>query len=197
MTLGERTERGRRIAERSLDRWTERLGEPEGLEDHLALRLAHATWDPFIAETLRVVPSEREVVRGLRRAELVAVDVEMVRAGIRRSLRRLGLEALVASREGRSSARDTVTGDGMRRILSEHERVAVVVGNAPTAAEKVGEHRESVSVALLMPVGLGSLEVKFAALDWGIPLVTNLSMRGGTPMAVAAFNALVDYALES
>ncbi len=197
MTLGERTERGRRIAERSLDRWTERLGEPKDLEDLLALRLTHATWDPFIAETLRVVPSEREVVRGIRRAELVAVDVRMVAAGIRRSLDRLGLEARVASEEGAESGGDTVTGDGMRRILEEHENVAVVVGNAPTAAEKVGEYRDSVSVALLFPVGLGSVEVKFEGLDWGIPLVTNLSVRGGTPLAVAAFNALVDYALES
>ncbi|WP_457619932.1 precorrin-8X methylmutase [Methanopyrus sp.] len=193
MTLGERTGRGRSIAERSLERWTEKLGEPEDLEGLLTLRLSHATWDPFVSETLRIEPSEEAVTEGLKSAEVVAADVGMVAAGIRRSVERLGLETLVASEVGERVPEDTVTGDGMRRILEDHRNVAVVVGNAPTAAEKVAEHPESVAVAVLLPVGIGAIEAKRAAMGARIPVVTNLSVRGGTPLAVAAFNALVDY----
>ncbi|WP_456481580.1 precorrin-8X methylmutase [Methanopyrus sp.] len=193
MTLGERTSRGRSIAERSLEKWIERLGEPENLEDLLVLRLSHATWDPFMSETLTVEPSEDTVTEGLKSAEVVAADVGMVAAGIRRSVERLGLEVIVASEVGERVPEDTVTGDGMRRILEEHRKVAVVVGNAPTAAEKVAEYPDSVAVAVLFPVGVGAIEAKRAAVDAGVPVVTNVSARGGTPVAVAAFNALADY----
>ncbi|WP_456483542.1 precorrin-8X methylmutase [Methanopyrus kandleri] len=193
MTLGERTGRGRSIAERSLERWTEKLGEPENLEDILALRLSHATWDPFVSETLMIEPSEEAVTEGLESAEVVAADVGMVAAGIRRSVERLGLETVIASEVGERVPEDTVTGDGMRRILEDHRDVAVVVGNAPTAAEKVAEYPESIAVAVLFPVGIGAIEAKRAAVDIGVPVVTNVSVRGGTPLAVAAFNALVDH----
>ncbi|WP_088336270.1 precorrin-8X methylmutase [Methanopyrus sp. KOL6] len=193
MTLGERTSRGRSIAERSLERWIEKLGEPENLEDLLSLRISHATWDPFVSETLRIEPSEEAVVEGLESAEVVAVDVGMVAAGIRRSVDRIGLETVIASEVGERVHEDTVTGDGMRRILEDHRNVAVVVGNAPTAAEKVAEYPESIAVSVLFPVGIGAIETKRAAADTGVPVVTNVSVRGGTPLAVAAFNALVDY----
>ncbi|WP_456434983.1 precorrin-8X methylmutase [Methanopyrus sp.] len=193
MTLGERTGRGRSIAERSLERWIEKLGEPENLEDLLSLRISHATWDPFVPETLRIEPSEEVVVEGLESAEVVAVDVGMVAAGIRRSVDRIGLETVIASEVGERVHEDTVTGDGMRRILEDHRNVAVVVGNAPTAAEKVAEYPESIAVSVLFPVGIGAIETKRAAVDAGVPVVTNVSVRGGTPLAVAAFNALVDY----
>ncbi|WP_456454291.1 precorrin-8X methylmutase [Methanopyrus sp.] len=193
MTLGERTGRGRSIAERSLERWIEKLGEPENLEDLLSLRISHATWDPFVSETLRIEPSEEAVVEGLESAEVVAVDVGMVAAGIRRSVDRIGLGTVIASEVGERVHEDTVTGDGMRRILEDHRNVAVVVGNAPTAAEKVAEYPESIAVSVLFPVGIGAIETKRAAVDAGVPVVTNVSVRGGTPLAVAAFNALVDY----
>ncbi|NPB01673.1 MAG: hypothetical protein GXO28_02025 [Methanopyri archaeon] len=196
MELGDVTDRGRSVARRSLRVLSEMLGEPEGLEDVLALRVTHATWDPFFQETLRVVPDGDSVLEGVRGVETVVVDVGMVAEGVRRSVEALGASLRVASREGERVEGDTVTGSGMRRILEEESRVAVVVGNAPTAAEKLLERPGPVEVAVVLPVGVGALEVKRRLLeDPPFPVVTNVSYRGGTPAAVAVFNAVVSEAL--
>ncbi len=198
MELGDVTDRGTSVARRSLRILSEMLGEPRCLEDVLAVRVTHATWDPFFQETLRVSPDGETVLEGVKDVEVVAVDVGMVAEGIRRSVEALGASLRVASREGRKVEGDTVTGDGMRRILEEESDVAVVIGNAPTAAEKLLEIADPVRMAVVLPVGVGALDVKRRLLeDVPFPLVTNVSYRGGTPAAVAVFNAVVSEAVGS
>lgn len=74
----------------------------------------------------------------------------------------------------------------------------VVVGNAPTALWKIMElwnSEDGFRPALIigLPVGfVGAYESKQQLSISGIPCITNLSPRGGSPVAAAAFNALVE-----
>lgn len=171
-------------------------------ERQVAVRVVHATGDPSIAPQL--VFSRGGVERGiaaLRAGAPVVCDVNMVRSGLEPSLRRIGVQAhcLVGAEETIELAQaEGVTRSvaAFRSVKAMLDGAVVVVGNAPTALlEVVRLHaEEGVRPALVvgMPVGfVAAPESKDALISSGLPHITLPGLRGGTPMAVAAANALV------
>ncbi|HEY6798350.1 MAG TPA: precorrin-8X methylmutase [Kineosporiaceae bacterium] len=163
-------------------------------------RIVHTTADlDLVAD---VVTSEEHLAAGraaLRSGRPVVTDVGMVAAGItRRDLLGPVLcrvadpdTAALAARAGltRSAA-------GFRLAAAEVGAGAVwVVGNAPTALfELLRLAADGVTPAFVvgLPVGfVGAAESKAALRASDLPQVSNVSAKGGSPLAAAAVNALL------
>ncbi len=179
--------------------------------DAVVERVVHSTADFEYAALMRASPGAVEAgVAALRQGSPVVADVNMVRVGINaRQVAALGGKVVcfvsapgveeLARREGitRSAA-------GIRRAaeLGLVDGGLVVVGNAPTALEEVIRlvQDEGCRPALIVgvPVGfVGAAESKaaLAALET-VPWITVEGVKGGSAVAVAVVNALLQLALE-
>ena len=166
---------------------------PPGQRD-LVARMIHATADESFAVSTRIgagaVPAALDA---LRRGAPIIVDSAMVAAGARHLDTTCLLDEIPAAPRG-----STRSAAAIALAAKRHPLGAIwVVGNAPTAlAELLSLHeRDDISPATVigLPVGyVGAAEAK-AAL-WAGPLasisITNVGVRGGSPVAAAVLNAL-------
>jgi precorrin-8X/cobalt-precorrin-8 methylmutase len=179
-----------------------RLAALPPLHRAVAERCVHTTADLDLIDDL--VTREPDLAAGraaLAAGAPVVCDVEMVAAGITRrdllgpvtcGLRRPDVADLAADHGLTRSAA------GVRLAAVEAGPGAVwVVGNAPTAlfellrlADDPAGPRPALVVGL--PVGfVGAAESKAALRASGLPQVSNVSAKGGSPLAAAAVNALL------
>ncbi|HKF71687.1 MAG TPA: precorrin-8X methylmutase [Stellaceae bacterium] len=166
----------------------------------LALRLVHASGDPDLLKDLRW--SDDVVVRA--RAAVasnapILVDSEMVAAGIRRRTR---VRTLLNDRRVPRLARKlgTTRSAAAVELWRPHLGGAIVaIGNAPTALfhliEMIVAGAPRPALILGFPVGfVGAAESKQALVETplGLAYVTLLGRRGGSALAAAAVNALME-----
>ncbi len=172
-------------------------------------RVIHSTADFDFKNTLTFHPDAvRKGIEAIRAGKDILADVEMVKAGInKRLLRKWGGSAIcsIADREVVKKSKET----GMTRAqismekgLSENVGI-VAIGNAPTALLRVIELLTNTHARKLSPVVVGvpvgfvkALESKALLSVQTFPFITNLSRKGGTPVAVAIVNALLKMASE-
>ena len=193
-----------RIIETELDSGLRARFSPD--EFAVVRRCIHATGDFSFAETMRF--HARAVAAGvsaLRAGRNVLVDVNMAAAGIsRRLLARLG--GRVVCRIGEPETADRARARGWTRSETAMEMAAddnigiVAVGNAPTALlrvmELVGRGVLNPDLVIGVPVGfVNAAESKEILAGKEYPFITALGRKGGTPVAVAAVNALIRLAL--
>ncbi len=169
-------------------------------------RVIHATADFDFARTLRFHPGVFDAARAAFGAGApVVADVQMVQAGIdRAALRRFGGEVLCyigdpdVAEEARAAG-TTRAVVAMRRARRLGDGVVLAIGNAPTALLEVlrlvaGDGWRP-ALVVGVPVGFVSAVESKAALHAGgaagVPYITALGRKGGTPVAVAAVNALL------
>jgi len=175
-------------------------------ERSVVVRVIHATGDPSLASQLVFSPGAVERgIEALRACGPVFCDVNMVRSGLTPSLRRLGVDVhcLVESPETIALAAQAGITRGaaaMRSARAELEGAVVVVGNAPTALLELVRlaREEGVRPALVVGVPVGfvaAAESKQALLESDLTFITLPGLRGGTPIAVAAVNALARLAV--
>lgn len=180
----------------------DRLGE---LDAGVAVRLIHACGMPDIADDLVFEGNVVEAARAaLAAGAAIFCDAQMVVAGIQK--KRLPAEndircliddprlPRMASllNTTRSAAAVDFWGDDLKGAI-------VVIGNAPTALFRLIEIVEQggprPAAILAFPVGfVGAAESKQALIDagLGVPFVTLKGRRGGSAMAAAAVNAMID-----
>lgn len=181
------------------------LGEYSGspAEREVVLRIAHATTEVEWAKTFRFSPDA--VVSGveaLRSGAPVITDVEMVRAGIRRSaLERTGSPVLCFLNdadvaEDAKRAATTRARAAMRKALPLLDGSIVAIGNAPTALFEVcdlvkkGLCKPALVVGI--PVGfVGAAESHDETVTLDCPWITAPGPKGGSPIAAAIVNALI------
>ena len=200
--------RGCEITKKSFEIIREGFGpidaDPETIE--IMVRIAHTTGDIDFAKTF-LFPSG-SVSRGieaLQEGGNVITDVEMVRTGIRKSiLQNLGGEALCYLNDAEvvqksKTADSTRSALGMRQAAESMHNGIVAIGNAPTALfeliEMIGEGAAKPALVIGVPVGfVGAYESKEALSKTSFPHITNLSTRGGSTIAAAVVNGLIDLA---
>lgn len=203
-------EAGDRIMAESLAIIEREMGpEPVDLAERaIVRRVIHASADFDYLQSFKFGPHAVEAaVSALRGGATVVTDVEMLRAGVRRDLATpLGVDAVcglndpevrsLASSEGltRSAA-------GMRLAASRvGDHAVAVIGNAPTALDETlrlihcGAWRPACVVGI--PVGfVGVVEAKRRLVEASeIPSITSLGRKGGTAVAAAVVNALLELA---
>ncbi len=202
---------GQEITSKSFDLIKERLGDFSAppMEMEIIIRIAHTTGDVDFATTFLM--SEGAVASGvaaLRAGNPVITDVEMVRTGVRRNLLKdLGGESLCFLND--PDILEKVKGSGttrsalaMKKAASRLHGAVVAIGNAPTALFQLMEmvDREEVAPALIVgvPVGfVGALESKQVLAEKTCQHITNLSERGGSPIAAAIVNGLLSLAVRA
>jgi precorrin-8X/cobalt-precorrin-8 methylmutase len=166
----------------------------------LALRLIHASGEPGLLKDLRwsdnvIVHARTAVASGAS----ILVDSEMVAAGIQRRTR---VRCLLNDRRVPRLARKlgTTRSAAAVELWGPHLGGAIVaIGNAPTALfhllEMIAAGAPRPALILAFPVGfVGAAESKHALVEGrlGLAYVTLLGRRGGSALAAAAINALME-----
>lgn len=163
-------------------------------------RMVHSTADlAFVDSALVGRDASRNLVDAVAGDAPVIVDAAMVGAGITRYKTRCYLDRVPVAPPGSTRAAEAVS-----LAAEEHPSGAVfIIGNAPTALFRLIELHQAGLVDPLavigVPVGfVGAAESKEAL--WASSLnpicVTNRGERGGSPVAAAAFNAVVRIAAD-
>ncbi|MBI5098408.1 MAG: precorrin-8X methylmutase [Nitrospirae bacterium] len=209
------------IEKRSFEIISEEMDLSDVPSDRLPIikRVIHSTADFEFKNSLMFHPGA--VTAGLsaiKAGKDILTDIEMVRAGInKRLLSKWGgkvicniQQSAVVGASGRSPVQKTKAEIGIESALRENNNIGIVaIGNAPTALLKVIEifslplggsglkPDPSLPLVVGVPVGfVKALEAKALLAQQSFPFITNLSRKGGTPVAVAIVNALLKMAGE-
>ncbi|ODS34666.1 MAG: precorrin-8X methylmutase [Candidatus Scalindua rubra] len=179
-------------------------------------RVIHATGDIDYADDLIIHPMAVEGgVNAIVAGKSIVTDVNMVRAGIsEKGLNRFGgkivckiAEDYVADKAKESNKTRAIT--AMHESIAEISDGIVVIGNAPTAAFTIIDliRREEVvpSLVIAVPVGFVKAAESKEALktfldnkkDLQIPYIVNIGRKGGSAVAVAIVNALINIAKDT
>ena len=156
-------------------------------------RVIHATADfDYITDLVCDEMSLAAGIEALRRGARVVADVGMVASGITGYPVICKVGDSLSSRLSRTAG-ITVSAAAIRLAASEAGPDAIwVVGCAPTALTEVLTRGVEPALVIGVPVGfVGAAESKRALRDSGLPALSNVSEKGGSAVAAAAFNALL------
>ena len=165
-------------------------------------RCIHATGDFSFAETMRFHPDAMEAgLRAVRSGRNILVDVNMAASGISKQLLaqfggRVVCRAGDTEAAAQAAARNITRSEAAAELAAGENIGIAVVGNAPTALLKVMELIErglfAPDLVIGVPVGfVNAAESKAILASKPYPFITALGRKGGTPVAVAAVNALL------
>lgn len=165
-------------------------------------RCIHATGDFSFADNLRFHPQAIEAgLQAIRAGKNILVDVNMAVSGIAKQLlAQFGGAIICRVAEpdvAKRAAKNTQTRSEVAVELSTQDNIGIaVVGNAPTALLKIMDLIEQGTfdpdLVIGVPVGfVNAAESKDILATKNYPFITALGRKGGTPVAVAAVNALL------
>jgi precorrin-3B C17-methyltransferase len=170
-------------------------------------RIIHATGDLDFVKLVRFHHDAiRAGVQALRDGTPLVTDVRMVATGIRQAdLQALDvalhcwIDDADVAREA-AAAGTTRSACAMEKAIQEVGDAIYVIGNAPTALLKLSEavraRRCRPRLVLAMPVGFVSVvESKAEACGLDVPVIVVQGRKGGSAVAAAAVNALLQLAL--
>jgi len=168
-------------------------------EDKIKQRCVIATGDLGVAEILRF--RNGPVAAGLKALEegaTIYVDIKMVEAGVVKK----GHESPVITAIGRGDDLAekegiTRTSAGFRELKKDLSRSIVVIGNAPSAlltlCEMIEKGVAEPALVIGVPVGfVNAAESKERLREIEVPSISTEGTRGGTPIAVAAINEIIN-----
>ena len=167
-------------------------------------RMIHAAGDVEYAPIIKIHEQAIDAAKtAIKSGCNIYTDVEMVRTGInKRTLSKFGGEVFckVADPEVRQLAeRESITRSmaAMRSFGDKLNNSIVAIGNAPTALFEVlrliQEENIKPAVIIGIPVGfVGAADSKKALTEQNaVPFITVAGTKGGSPIAVAAVNAIL------
>ena len=168
-------------------------------------RVIHTTADFEFKKSLVFHPEAvKKGIAALRAGKDILTDVEMVRTGINKKLLSTWGGRIICNIQDKDNASPTPHGKtraeiGIEKALKENKNIGIVaIGNAPTALLKTIELlKNSFEGPLVIGVPVGfvkALESKSLLSVQSFPFITNLSRKGGSPVAAAIVNALLKMA---
>jgi len=170
-------------------------------------RVVHTTADPEFAKLL--VISDGAITAGvaaIKAGAKIVTDVKMVKAGINENrVKKFGGKILNYLNDERAfkiaNAESTTRAAAAMRLAVEDgvSGAVIIIGNAPTAAfeiaKAVQQHAATPALIIATPVGyVGAAESKETISKLPIPYVIIKGRKGGSTIAVAIFNALLEMA---
>jgi precorrin-8X/cobalt-precorrin-8 methylmutase len=203
MFMGASTRQGHEIATRSreivkslIDDKTQHL-KPE--ERSIVERIVHSTADPEYADITKMSPDfVDESLKAIQAGKDILTDINMVKVGINKYQGKI--ECYINHEKTLEIAKKeeiTRAAAAMQVAVAEGFDGIVAIGNSPTALLEVLKLTQkdmmNVKSVIGVPVGfVGAAESKKALDETDIPhLITN-GPKGGTPVAVAAVNSLIN-----
>jgi len=175
-------------------------------------RVIHTTADFEFKKSLIFHPDAvRTGIEAIKAGRDILTDVGMVRAGINTRLLEKwggGIICKLQSPEDRAQSTENRTRSeaGIEEALRNNSTIGIIaVGNAPTALLKAIEVLPDYVKAhghtpLLIGVPVGfvkAIESKTELAKQEFPFITNISRKGGSPVAAAIVNALLKMAEEA
>ncbi|MBW5447611.1 precorrin-8X methylmutase [Cohnella sp. CFH 77786] len=192
------------IEEKSFEIITEELGEhPFTAEQYpVVQRVIHASADFELGRSLVFHRDAIEAgIRAVRSGRTVVADVQMVQVGISKPrIEKFGgdVRVYISDPDVMEEAKRLNTTRAIvsiRKAVREAEGGIFAIGNAPTALlelirlVKEGEAKPGLIVGV--PVGfVSAAESKEELAKLDVPFITNIGRKGGSPVAVAAVNAI-------
>lgn len=173
--------------------------EDNTLEDRIKQRCVIATGDPSVAEILRFRggPGEAGMLALEKRAPIFA-DIKMVEAGILKKGHNSQVSAFIGL--GDALAKETGITRSSAAVMAMQEKLSgsiIVIGNAPSALLTLCDLMESKKVLPRLVIGaavgfVNAAESKERLREIDIPSISTAGTRGGTPIAVAAINEIIN-----
>jgi precorrin-8X/cobalt-precorrin-8 methylmutase len=192
------------IEEESFRMITEELGEHSYTEEQYPVvqRVIHASADFDLGRSLVFHPDAiRSGIAAIRAGKKIIADVQMVQVGISKPrLAKFGgdVHVYISDPDVMEEAKRLNTTRAIisiRKAIREADGGIYAIGNAPTALlelirlVKAGEAKPGLVIGV--PVGfVSAAESKEELAKLDIPFITNIGRKGGSPVAVAAVNAI-------
>jgi len=197
--FGARTREAKEINEKS---WgiVQSFVKGDTPQDRIRQRCVIATGDLAFAELMRFNNDPVNAgIDAIRNGATIFTDIRMAQVGITKQGHKCDVRCVLD--EGADIARNTGvtrTSAGFMALGKELNDAIIVIGNAPSAALTVCRLiDEGLHPALLVatPVGfVNAAESKELVRTLVVPSITCVGTRGGTPVAVAVVNELVEMA---
>jgi precorrin-8X/cobalt-precorrin-8 methylmutase len=192
------------IEAKSFEMITEELGEHPYTQEQFPVvqRVIHASADFELGRSLVFHPDAiRAGIAAIRAGKVVVADVQMVQVGIsKQRIEQFGgdVRVYISDADVMQEAKRLNTTRAIisiRKAIKEADGGIFAIGNAPTALlelirlVKEGEAKPGLIVGV--PVGfVSAAESKEELAKLDIPFITNMGRKGGSPVAVAAVNAI-------
>ena len=199
--FGARTREAKEINEKS---WgiVQSFVKGDTPQDRIRQRCVIATGDLAFAELMRFNNDPVNAgIDAIRNGATIFTDIRMAQVGITKQGHKCDVRCVLD--EGADIARNTGvtrTSAGFMALGKELNDAIIVIGNAPSAALTVCRLiDEGLHPALLVatPVGfVNAAESKELVRTLVVPSITCIGTRGGTPVAVAVVNELVEIAVD-
>jgi len=196
--IGATTPEALEISRKSRRFISEMIGD-ETLDDRIKQRCVIATGDPSVADILRFHgrPGEAGLL-ALENGAPIFVDIKMVQAGILKKGHNSPIETFIG--QGDALAKElgiTRTSAGVMALQDRLSGSIVVIGNAPSALLTLCELMEAGKVVPRLVIGaavgfVNAAESKERLREIDVPSISTAGTRGGTPIAVAAINEIIN-----
>jgi precorrin-8X/cobalt-precorrin-8 methylmutase len=202
--IGATTAEAMQISRKSRMLISKLIGD-NSLEDRILQRCVIATGDPAVAEILRFQQKPVEAgLRALQKGAPIFVDIRMMQAGVVKKGHRSEIEIMIGQGDEQAEAKGiTRSSAGVLALKEKLSGSIIAIGNAPSALLTLCELMESGEVVpelvIGAPVGfVNAAESKERLRKINVPSISVVGTRGGTPIAVAALNEIINtYARDS
>lgn len=168
-------------------------------EKDIVERVVHSTADPEYAKLVKISSNFVETALGcFDRKEDILTDINMVKAGITRYEGNVSCYIRDEQAIKLAKKEEITRSAAAMRVAAENGFEGIVaIGNAPTALfeviKLVEEGKMNAKAVVGVPVGfVGAAESKEALSKTEIPHVITTGPKGGTPIAVAVVNSLLN-----
>lgn len=192
------------IEGKSFDMITEEIGEHLFTAEQYPVvqRVIHASADFELGRSLVFHPDAIPAgIQAIKSGKLVVADVQMVQVGISKPrIEKYGgqVKVFISDPDVMEEAKRLNTTRAIisiRKAIKEADGGIFAIGNAPTALLElirlVKEGEAKPGLVIGMPVGfVSAAESKEELAKLDIPFITNLGRKGGSPVTVAALNAI-------
>ena len=201
MFMGASTKQGLDIANKSREIIRGLIGDDvkdlKPIERDIVERIVHSTADPEYAKLVKISPDFVDAaMASLRNNETILTDINMVKYGITRYEGEV--ECYIKNEEVVKINQITRAAAAMRYAAQNDFEGIVVSGNAPTAVfeamDLYDKGEMNLKAIVGVPVGfVGAADSKEALRNSDIPNVITHGPKGGTPIAVACVNSLIQH----
>lgn len=202
MFMGASTKQGLDIATKSREIIRGLIGDEikdlKPAEKDIVERIVHSTADPEYAKLVFMSPDFVEAaIKSMKNNETILTDINMVKSGITRYDGEV--ECFIKNDEVKRIAKEnqiTRAAAAIRYAADNDFEGIIVSGNAPTAVWEAMDlyNKDEINLKAVVgvPVGfVGAADCKEALRNSDIPNIITEGPKGGTPIAVACVNSLI------
>lgn len=196
--IGATTAEAMQISTKSRKLISELIGD-NSIEDRIRQRCVIATGDPAVAYILSFQHNPVEAgLRALQKGAPIYVDIKMMQAGVVKKGHRSDVIVMIGQGDEQAETRGiTRSSAGVLALKEKLSGSIIAIGNAPSALLTLCDLMEAGEVmpelVIGAPVGfVNAAESHERLRKIDVPAISVVGTRGGTPIAVAALNEIIN-----